>query len=282
MKPTIFIGSGEASRLERKTLIHSIRKNASCEVDIYVFNGTHDALELNDGPPQRIGMSLEAKYMNVTEFSNYRFLIPQIMEHKGMAAFVDSDTICFGDVKELFDTPMEGNQFLCKGDAYAKDDEPRWGLSVTLFDCETARFDLDTYVKEIGQGLYTYTDLHQMSPKFLALHPFKIGQLNPKWNDFDNYDSETRLIHYTNLMTQPWKYPGHKFGDIWFKHFNEAREAGYVTEHDIDLSISRSYCRPNIREGNSPASARPKSQPVGVKTAVRQLAGAVKRKLLAK
>ena len=35
----IFIGSGEASRLERKTLIHSIRKHTRRPLDLYVFNG---------------------------------------------------------------------------------------------------------------------------------------------------------------------------------------------------------------------------------------------------
>ncbi len=47
----VFIGSGEASLLERKTLIHSLRKHTSRPLDLYVFNGTHNAIEHNDEPP---------------------------------------------------------------------------------------------------------------------------------------------------------------------------------------------------------------------------------------
>jgi hypothetical protein len=47
----VFIGSGEVSRIERKVLIHSMRKHSRRELDIYVFNGTHNTIERNDDPP---------------------------------------------------------------------------------------------------------------------------------------------------------------------------------------------------------------------------------------
>ena len=54
----VFVGSGEASLLERKTLIHSLRKHTRRPLDLYVFNGTHNAIEHNDEPPQLAPMSL--------------------------------------------------------------------------------------------------------------------------------------------------------------------------------------------------------------------------------
>lgn len=47
----VFIGSGEASRIERKVLMYSLRKHAKDEVDIYVFNGTHNTVEPPIGDP---------------------------------------------------------------------------------------------------------------------------------------------------------------------------------------------------------------------------------------
>jgi hypothetical protein len=47
----IFIGSGEASVLERKTLIYSLYKHTKRKLDIYVFNGTHNAIEHNQAEP---------------------------------------------------------------------------------------------------------------------------------------------------------------------------------------------------------------------------------------
>ena len=125
-----------------------------------------------------------------------------------------------------------------------------------LIDCKQTRFDLETYFNEIAQGLYTYTDFSCMSPAFLAHHPLKIGQLDPQWNVFDYCDEQTKLIHYTNLNTQPWKYPHHPYGELWFEYFEEARKAGYITERDIELSLVRAYVRPDILQGNAPIHHR--------------------------
>ena len=254
-KVRVFIGSGEASLLERKTLIYSLRKNSKRDLDIYVFNGTHDAIERNDDKPVAAGLPLEIKYRNFTEFSNYRFIIPQICGYEGRAIFVDSDTICLTDIGELFDTDMQGNQFLAKAEAYKGSGS--WGLSVMLLDCAKARFDLPKYFREIDEGKYTNTDLHQMTPGFLDHHPFKIGPIDPNWNSFDKHDEHTKLIHYTNLGTQPWKYPGHPYGELWFKYFNEARAAGVISNRDIDVTLSRAYARQDILRGNSPAGSGP-------------------------
>jgi lipopolysaccharide biosynthesis glycosyltransferase len=251
----VFIGSGEASRLERKVAIYSLRKHTQRPLDIYVFNGTHNAIELNDQEPVSAPLSLQLKYQSITEFSLYRFLIPQICNHQGKAIWIDSDTVCLADIGKLFDTPLNDCDFLAKPAAYDHNSPNLWGLSVMLIDCAKARFDLETYYDEIDQGLYTYTDFSCMSPAFLAHHSFKIGPLDPQWNVFDYYDDATKLIHYTNLNTQPWKYPNHPYGELWFEYFQAARAEGYVTDRDIELSLLRAYVRQDILQGNSPKTS---------------------------
>jgi hypothetical protein len=253
--PVVFIGSGEASVLERKTLIHSIRRNASAPVRIVVFNGTHNALEVEGAEPVAAPLSLRAKYLNITEFSNYRFLVPQLCGHAGRAIFLDSDTICLGDIHELFALPLGDADFAAKPLL----DAPlpgRWTLSVSVFDCARTRFDVESYVDEIAKGLYGYNDLQQMTPRFLERHPFRIAALEERWNMFDRVDSSTRLVHYTNLHTQPWRYRAHPFGALWFRYFREAQEAGLVTPADVELAIRRGYARTDLHAGNTigPAS----------------------------
>lgn len=243
----VFIGSGEASLLERKTLIYSLRKHTRRDLDIYVFNGTHNAIELNDGKPFLAPMSLRVKYRNITEFSSYRFLIPEIRNFQGKALWLDSDMVCLSDIGELFDTRMNGCDFLAKRDAYT---DQGWGLSVMLIDCEKCRFDLEAFFDEIDQNVYSYTEFHEMRPPFLSRHPYTIGELDPHWNVFDFHDNNTKLIHYTDLYTQPWKYPNHPYGELWFQSFNEARASGYITQQDIELTRIRSYVRRNLLEGN--------------------------------
>lgn len=254
----VFIGSGEASLIERKVAIYSLRKHTQGQLDIYVFNGTHNAIELNDREPYLAPLSLRLKYQNITEFSLYRFLIPQICNYQGKAIWIDSDTVCLADIAELFDTPLNDYDFLAKAQAYDRSANNLWGLSVMLIDCEKARFDLETYYDEIERELYTYQDFSCMSPAFLNYHPFKVGQLDPNWNVFDYCDANTKLLHYTNLNTQPWKYPNHPYGDLWFEYFQEAREAGYITQHDIELSMLRAYVRQDLLQGNNSRDFAPK------------------------
>jgi hypothetical protein len=266
----VFIGSGEASLLECRTAIHSLRKHTKRDLDIYVFNGTHNAVRLNDGEPFLAPMSLRIKYQNITEFSLYRYLIPELCNYQGKAIYIDSDTVCLSDIGELFDTPMGDADFLAKHEAYPG--EELWGLSVMLIDCQKCRFDLATIIDEIEAGLYSMTDFSRMGPRFLKHHPYNIGRLDPAWNVFDQWDQTTRLIHYTNLLAQPWKYPNHPYGDLWFRYFNEARAEGLITARDIELSIMRAYVRPDLLEGNF-------KPPATLPSMVRQLATPVRRVL---
>jgi lipopolysaccharide biosynthesis glycosyltransferase len=244
----IFIGSGEASLLERKVLIQSIRKNTKRPLDIWVINGTHNAIERNDDTPFLAPLSLTLKYQNATEFSLYRYLIPELVCHEGRAIYMDSDMICTGDIGELFDTPMDDFDFL----AVPEYGQSQWATSVMLINCEKCRFDLTGIFADIDTGLYTYTDFSRFNHTFITNRSYSIGKLDPHWNEFDHHDAKTKLIHYTNLLTQPWKFPDHPFGELWFQYFREAKAEGFVTEKDISLSLSRAYVRQNINSGNSP------------------------------
>ena len=153
-----------------------------------------------------------------------------------------------GDIGELFDTPMNNFDFL----AVPEYGNSQWATSVMLINCESSRFDLDGIFSDIDAGLYTYANFSRFDKRFLSHRPYSIGTLDPFWNEFDHYDARTHLIHYTNLLTQPWKFADHPFGDIWFEYFREAKSQGFVTEKDVNLSLSRAYVRQNINSGNSP------------------------------
>lgn len=246
----VFIGSGEASRLERKTLIYSLFKNTRRPLDIYVFNGTHNAVEHNDEAPVLAPLPLHIKYQSVTEFSLYRYLIPELCEYSGRAIHLDSDMICLGDIGELFDAPMNDNAILAKP-AYG---EKLWGTSVALFDCARSRFYLEEIFREIGEKQFSYSQFSQLAPEFLQRHPMPVGELDANWNVFDVRDENTKLIHYTDLFRQPWKHAGHPVGALWFEYFEAAQRAGFVTNEDVELSVMRSYVRQDIRAGNAPPS----------------------------
>jgi lipopolysaccharide biosynthesis glycosyltransferase len=249
----IFIGSGEQSLLERKVLIYSLHKHSNRELDISVFNGTHNAVEKEGQAPVLAPLPLPLKYRNQSEFSLYRYLIPELCSYQGCAIYLDSDTICLADIGSLFDLSMSECDFLAKREYAEHDGEKMWGLSVMLIDCGRSRFPLAEIFNEIDQGLYSYTEFSQMGRKFQTRHAYKIGELDPSWNSFDRADDDTKLIHYTNLSTQPWKYSGHPYEKLWFSYLNEAREQGFVSDYDINLTIQRGYARADLRQGSPSA-----------------------------
>ena len=253
----IFIGSGEQSLLERKVLIYSLRRHTQRNLEISVFNGTHNTVERDGQEPVPAPLSLRLKYRNQTEFSLYRYLIPELCSFQGGAIYLDSDMICLADVGSLFDLDFDECDFLAKREYADRDGDQMWGLSVMLINCKRTRFPLEQVFDEIDQGLFTYTEFSQMGKRFLTQHNYEIGELDPSWNVFDRADEDTKLIHYTNLFTQPWKYSGHPYGKLWFSYLEEARAAGEVTDHDIDLTIQRGFARPNLRQGNGwPGAAK--------------------------
>lgn len=263
----VCIGSGEASRVERKSLIHSIRKHTQSAVDVVVYNGTHNAIEWNDRKPYLSPLPLELKYLNRTEFSMYRYIIPEVCGYQGRAVYLDSDMICLADIRELFEVPMNGHAILAK-----RHEEPgRWHTSVLVIDCERCHWDMNVITEELSRGDYSHYDLMELDPKFLKQYGLSIGELDPRWNSFDYWDSETKLIHYTGIETQPWKLGDHPYGELWFQYFNEAKRAGVVTDDDIDLSILRGYVRRDIRRGNYTPLGRQKNAVRGIVKSARRL-----------
>src|SRR5215470_9110064 len=108
----IFIGSGEASLLERKTLIYSLHKHTKRDLDIYVFNGTHNSIEHNQETPVLAPLPLKLKYLNgITEFGLYRYLLPEICQYQGKAIYLDSDIVCLADIGDLWDSNLETIDF---------------------------------------------------------------------------------------------------------------------------------------------------------------------------
>ena len=160
-----------------------------------------------------------------TEFTFTRFLIPELMNFKGWALFMDCDMILTTDIKELFDqadpkyavmcvqhdyTPKEG----VKMDGQKQTIYPRknWS-SVMLFNCghpSNAKLTMDLVNDPEINGAY----LH----RFSWLKDEEIGELDHTWNYLVGVydDVETpKLIHYTE--GGPWfeNYRNCEFSNLW-------------------------------------------------------------------
>lgn len=247
----IFIGSGDASLLERKTLIYSIQKNTSRKLDIWHYNGTSNTIENETGVQQQCPKPPSLRgHRYATEFSLFRYFIPQLCNFCGKALYLDSDMVVLADIGELYDVPLQSCDFAACPDSYPGIAPDRWALSAMLIDCSVCRFDLDTIFTHIRQEHFSYAEFAQMGRRARNILPYRIKRLANVWNHFDRMDETTKLIHYTDLNRQPWKHRHHRYGEVWFEYFREAIRSGNITEQDIKTAIGKGFARTDIMKGN--------------------------------
>ena len=147
-----------------------------------------------------------------TEFTFTRFLVPELMNFKGWAVFMDCDMILTTDIKELFDQADDRYAVMCvqhdytpkegmKMDGQKQTIYPRknWS-SVILFNCghpANARLTQDMVNDPELNGAYFH--------RFSWLNDSVIGELDHTWNYLVGvYDDieKPNLIHYTE--GGPW------------------------------------------------------------------------------
>lgn len=275
----IFIGSGDASTLERKTLIHSIKRTTSRDLEIWHYNGTNNTIENETGEqrpcPKKPTLAMHHRY--ATEFSLFRFYIPQLCNFQGKALYLDSDMIVLCDIGELFDISLDGFDFAACPDAYPAIAPNRWALSTMLIDCSVCRFDLDIIFSQMQQRQYSYVEFAQMGKRARSALPYRIKELPSVWNHFDKMEKGTKLIHYTDLDRQPWKYRYHSHGEAWFEVFGEAIRSGSISEQEIQSAIDRKFARADIMKGNRGDDTL-KEKTLGVLHALRLKVRDIKRK----
>lgn len=160
-----------------------------------------------------------------TEFTFTRFLIPELMNFKGWALFMDCDMILTTDIKELFDQADDRYAVMCvqhdytpkegvKMDGQKQTIYPRknWS-SVMLFNCShpsNATLTMDLVNDPEINGAY----LH----RFSWLKDEEIGELDHTWNylvGVYNDIDKPNLIHYTE--GGPWfeNYRYCEFNELW-------------------------------------------------------------------
>lgn len=161
-----------------------------------------------------------------TEFTYSRFLVPHLCGFEGKAIFMDNDMLCFADVKQLDDLPMEDyalrvvkhdyrptaakKMYGCPQTSYPR---KNWS-SLMIMNC--ARLKLwSKQVVETQTGAY----LH----RFQDISDEAIGDIPAGWNELDRMDGQTKLIHYTG--GGPWfdDYLDHPHAGIWFRYRDEMR-----------------------------------------------------------
>jgi hypothetical protein len=133
--------------------------------------------------------------------------VPELMNFEGRALLLDPDIIALADIWELLNHDMQGKALVCRPRVNRAEG---FHTAVMLMECNQLKhWRWRQHLEEIFQGE------RPVRPWFNLLDedPATIGNLEEEWNDLDRVTEKTRLLHYTNVRTQPWltglPYRGH-------------------------------------------------------------------------
>ncbi|MGG6263558.1 hypothetical protein ACQ4M3_04260 [Leptolyngbya sp. AN03gr2] len=140
-----------------------------------------------------------AWYKDVPQsFLPLRFLVPQLMGYQGKAILTDPDIFATSDIYELFIQDMGDKAILSR--KFGR--EKGYNSSVMLLDCEKLKhWKWENLVDQIFNAEVDIQDCIALKTE----DPSSIGVLDEVWNDYDTLTKQTKLLHNTRQITQPWK-----------------------------------------------------------------------------
>lgn len=127
-----------------------------------------------------------------------RFSPPELMNYQGRAVVIDPDVFSVAaDVSDLFEIDMKGKAILAKPGKK----EGLWASSVMLLDCgKLKHWSLKSIVDGMLAKVLDYRKLMDLEAETQL-----VGQLDDEWNRYDCIDDQTKFLHTTDRITQPWK-----------------------------------------------------------------------------
>ena len=185
----VFIGSDERMGKAETAIANSISVNTSVPVDVAFMragdNG-FDGWDMGREPGNPYSGSGWA-----TEFSCFRFAVPELCDFTGRAIYLDVDMIVLGDLVELWNVSFDGRTMLTVDGG---------GLDVIVWNCERVKADnwpMISKMKTSGYNLDRYITLLPQNEQG--------NVISREWDCRDQVTDKSKLVHYTDMRVQPWQ-----------------------------------------------------------------------------
>ena len=113
-----------------------------------------------------------------------------------------------------------------------------------VLDCERLDWDIEEIIRGFDEGKYDYM---QLMSELCVLQESEVNYGVPfEWNSLEHFDENTRLLHYTDMGTQPWVSPHNPLGYLWFAEVRKVLAAGKMDITQIHAAIKDGYFRPSL------------------------------------
>lgn len=245
----IFIGSSARNVVEEKVFKYTLIEQTNHPLEINIIEGQTGAARFHSGEVKPLPPGLRGQLKGATAFSLGRYAIPYWCGYEGKAIYCDSDIVARADIAELWNLDLQDAAMAAVPVKQAKSsshyvntvlkskivsDDKLYLTSVMLIDC--AKFkDLDTkkIIDGYNAGEYTYSEMMFVGGKFRNKFGFSVKDLSDDWNHLDICFENSKLVHFTDLTSQPWLFPHNPVADLWESIFIEAVEKGALKEEEI-------------------------------------------------
>jgi len=160
--------------------IGSARRFAACEPVIARSIRAHTAqpVEIQFIRPE----TLDVPPTGCTGFTNLRYAVPELAGYAGFAIYLDVDMLVLGDIAELY-AYREAGHWVQLQDGSSE---------VAVISCGTHR-----HLPSLGE-------LHRYHKSQLQGLVRAKNRIPLTWNSEDRVTEGMRLLHFTDLKTQPW------------------------------------------------------------------------------
>lgn len=239
----VFVGSEPGNEKAEKALHWSIINTSTVPVEINWMNDIYNGSVWEGWNKGRDHRKQDSGEGWKTNFSAFRWAIPELCGFKGKAIYLDVDQIVLKDIKQMWELPTE---------SYAALAITPIRTDVMLMNCEKFGGDWWPRLKKMKPS-----GKSQKSYRKLVESNFGIGPLDTIYNclDGETWDvTKTRLVHYTKMSTQPWRpfpenmdYKSHAVPSLeilWKDHYSSALE--FELKNKIRLGAPISYQSPPI------------------------------------
>lgn len=195
---TIFIHTNNkqflGAILAEYAITRSLKESGSVRVQIINVDELPEFKAFAGSTYLRKGRMVTYTKEDLQSFTLSRFMAPEYMGYTGRAVVIDPDIFATGDVSDVFDIDLNGNALAA---CHKKD---AWDSSVMLMDCaQLKHWKISDMLERLRLHEVDYDTIMTLKSERA------VQELSRVWNNLDLLTTDTRFLHTTNRLTQPWK-----------------------------------------------------------------------------